>query len=96
MHTALLERSRQDAIERMVRKAEALGANAVLSMRFDASQLSSYMTEVVAYGTAAPSVGLQVRAPPSDDTTVLRFLLSFLAPLPRRRVAVLHGPRHAG
>jgi uncharacterized protein YbjQ (UPF0145 family) len=53
VYTELLERSREDAIERMVAKAEALGANAVLSMRFDASQLASYMTEIVAYGTAA-------------------------------------------
>jgi uncharacterized protein YbjQ (UPF0145 family) len=52
-YTNLLERSRQEAIERMLTKARALGANAVLSMRFDASQLSTFMTEVVAYGTAA-------------------------------------------
>jgi uncharacterized protein YbjQ (UPF0145 family) len=52
-YTNLLERSQQEAIERMLAKARALGANAVLSMRFDASQLSTFMTEVVAYGTAA-------------------------------------------
>lgn len=53
VYTQLLERSREDAIARMVAKAESLGANAILSMRFDASQLASYMTEIVAYGTAA-------------------------------------------
>ena len=52
-YTNLLETSRQQAVDRMVAKAESLGANAVLSMRFDASQLSNFMTEVVAYGTAA-------------------------------------------
>src|SRR5258708_30029421 len=52
-YTNLLETSRQQAVDRMVEKARALGANAVLSMRFDASQLSNFMTEVVAYGTAA-------------------------------------------
>ena len=53
VYTNLLERSRQQAIDRMVEKAEALGANAVLTMRFDASTISSFMTEIVAYGTAA-------------------------------------------
>jgi uncharacterized protein YbjQ (UPF0145 family) len=52
-YTNLLEAAREQAVARMVAKAELLGANAVLSMRFDASQLSSFMTEVVAYGTAA-------------------------------------------
>jgi uncharacterized protein YbjQ (UPF0145 family) len=52
-YTNLLEFSRQQAVDRMVEKAEALGANAVLSMRFDASELSNFMTKVVAYGTAA-------------------------------------------
>jgi len=52
-YTNLLEGARQQAVDRMVDKANGLGANAILSMRFDASQLSSFMTEVVAYGTAA-------------------------------------------
>jgi uncharacterized protein YbjQ (UPF0145 family) len=52
-YTNLLETSRQEAVDRMIAKARLRGANAVLSMRFDASQLSSFMTEVVAYGTAA-------------------------------------------
>jgi uncharacterized protein YbjQ (UPF0145 family) len=52
-YTNLLEDSRNQAIGRMIAKAEELGANAVLSMRFDASQLSGSMTEIVAYGTAA-------------------------------------------
>jgi uncharacterized protein YbjQ (UPF0145 family) len=62
-YTNLLEGARQQAVERMVEKANGLGANAILSMRFDASQLSSFMTEVVAYGTAAviePTVGPDV------------------------------------
>ena len=52
-YTNLLENARQTAIDRMVAKAEALGANAVLSMRFDASEFGGLMTEIVAYGTAA-------------------------------------------
>ena len=51
-YTNLLEASRQQAIERMIARAEEQGANAILSMRFDASELSSFMTEIVAYGTA--------------------------------------------
>jgi uncharacterized protein YbjQ (UPF0145 family) len=53
VYSDLLERSRRDAIERMVAKAEALGANAILSMRFAASQIGGAMTEIVACGTAA-------------------------------------------
>lgn len=52
-YTNLLEGARQQAVDRMVDRARGLGANAVLSMRFDASQISNFMTEVVAYGTAA-------------------------------------------
>lgn len=53
LYTNLLEQARQQAVDRMVAKAEALGANAVLSMRFDASEFGGLMTEIVAYGTAA-------------------------------------------
>ncbi len=53
VYTELLEQSRQEAVNRMVAKARARGANAVLSMRFDASAFGGVMTEIVAYGTAA-------------------------------------------
>lgn len=53
LYSELLEQSRQQAIDRMVEKARERGANAVLSMRFDASAFSGFMTEIVAYGTAA-------------------------------------------
>lgn len=52
-YTQLLEQSRAQAVERLVSNAAAMGANAVLSMRFDSSSLADYMTEIVAYGTAA-------------------------------------------
>jgi uncharacterized protein YbjQ (UPF0145 family) len=51
-YTQLLEESRREALDRLERQAAALGANAILSMRFDSSALASYMTEIVAYGTA--------------------------------------------
>jgi len=51
-YTQLLEDTRRQAIDRMVQNATAMGANAILSMRFDSSELGGTMSEVVAYGTA--------------------------------------------
>ena len=51
-YTELLEETRRQALDRLERHAASLGANAVVSMRFDSSEMASYMTEIVAYGTA--------------------------------------------
>jgi uncharacterized protein YbjQ (UPF0145 family) len=51
-YTSLLEDTRRQAIDRMVQNATLVGANAVLSMRFDSSEMATTMTEIVAYGTA--------------------------------------------
>jgi uncharacterized protein YbjQ (UPF0145 family) len=51
-YTELLEDTRRQAIDRMVQNATLMGANAVLSMRFDSSEIGSTMSEIVAYGTA--------------------------------------------
>jgi uncharacterized protein YbjQ (UPF0145 family) len=51
-YTSLLEDTRRQAIDRMVQNATMMGANAVLSMRFDSSEMANTMTEIVAYGTA--------------------------------------------
>jgi uncharacterized protein YbjQ (UPF0145 family) len=51
-YTQLLETTRNDAIDRMVQNAQALGANAVIMMRFDSSEIGDTMSEIVAYGTA--------------------------------------------
>jgi uncharacterized protein YbjQ (UPF0145 family) len=51
-YTTLLEDTRRQAIDRMVQNATVMGANAVLSMRFDSSELAGTMSEIVAYGTA--------------------------------------------
>jgi uncharacterized protein YbjQ (UPF0145 family) len=51
-YTSLLEDTRRQALDRLVRNATAVGANAILSMRFDSSELSGTMSEIVAYGTA--------------------------------------------
>lgn len=51
-YTSLLEDTRRQAIDRLTQNATLMGANAVLSMRFDSSQLAGTMSEIVAYGTA--------------------------------------------
>ena len=51
MTKALVE-SRAQVTERMVEEAEAKGANAVVAMRFDTSEMGSNWTEICAYGTA--------------------------------------------
>ena len=51
-YTALLEEARRHAIDRMVQNATSMGANAVIMMRFDSSEIGQTMSEIVAYGTA--------------------------------------------
>ena len=51
-YTELLEDSRRHAIDRMIENARLLGANAIVAMRFDSSDMGQQLTEVVAYGTA--------------------------------------------
>jgi len=51
-YTSLLETTRRDAVDRMVQNAQAMGANAVIMMRFDSSEIGDTMSEIVAYGTA--------------------------------------------
>jgi len=51
-YTRMLSQARDEAISRMVKEAEALGANAVLGMRFTTSQTMSGAAEILAYGTA--------------------------------------------
>jgi len=50
--TKMLAQGREEAIARLVEEAEAKGANAILAMRFDTSELGSTWTEICAYGTA--------------------------------------------
>jgi len=51
MTRALVE-SREQVIERMVEEAERKGANAIVAMRFDTSEMGSNWMEICAYGTA--------------------------------------------
>jgi uncharacterized protein YbjQ (UPF0145 family) len=52
-YTSLLEEARRHAVDRMVQNAQAMGANAIVMMRFDSSEIGQVMSEIVAYGTAA-------------------------------------------
>jgi uncharacterized protein YbjQ (UPF0145 family) len=51
-YTQLLEDTRRQALDRLVKNATLMGGNAVISMRFDSSELAGTMSEIVAYGTA--------------------------------------------
>jgi uncharacterized protein YbjQ (UPF0145 family) len=51
-YTKLLEDSRRHAIDRMVENAQLMGADAVIAVRFDSSEIGGQFTEIVAYGTA--------------------------------------------
>jgi uncharacterized protein YbjQ (UPF0145 family) len=52
VYTRLCEQARQDAFDRMKEHAEQLGANAIVGMRYDATEIAPGVTEVLAYGTA--------------------------------------------
>lgn len=59
IYAELCEKAREDAFELMLRHAAAMGANAVVGMRYDANDVAAGVTEVLAYGTAvqvAPAV----------------------------------------
>jgi len=51
-YTALVEDTRRHAIDRLVKNAKLMGADAVVMMRFDSGSIGQTMNEVVAYGTA--------------------------------------------
>ena len=52
-YTELLQDSRRHAIDRMIENAQLMGANAIIGMRFDSSEVGQNLTGIVAYGTAA-------------------------------------------
>ena len=51
-YTAMLEDSRKEAMDRMIKNANQMGANAIIMMRFDSGEIGKNMSEIVAYGTA--------------------------------------------
>ena len=52
IYTELCERAREDAFNHMLMHAGQLGANAVVGVRYDATEIGSGITEVICYGTA--------------------------------------------
>jgi len=52
LFTQLCEKTRQDSFELMIKHAEERGANALIGVRYDANEVMSGVTEVLAYGTA--------------------------------------------
>ncbi len=52
LFTELCEKSREEAFEMMVEHAEQVGANAIVGVRYDATELMNGVTEVLCYGTA--------------------------------------------
>ena len=67
-YTSLLEDTRRQALDRLVSNATLMGGNAVISFRFDSSELAGTMSEIVAYGTAV----VVVPAPPWCTTAAPR------------------------
>ena len=51
-YTEMCEQARQQAYDEMIQHARELGANAIVGMRYDASEVVSSATEVLCYGTA--------------------------------------------
>jgi uncharacterized protein YbjQ (UPF0145 family) len=51
-YTQMLEEARRHAVDRMVKNARLMQANAIVMMRFDSAEMGQTMSEVVAYGTA--------------------------------------------
>jgi uncharacterized protein YbjQ (UPF0145 family) len=52
LYTSLCEQAREDAFRQMLQHAGELGANAVIGLRYDATEIAPGITEVLCYGTA--------------------------------------------
>lgn len=75
-YTQMLEEARRHAIDRLAENATLMGANAVVAMRFDSSEIGETMSEIVAYGTAvvieAAGAAASPGASPAATTAVPR------------------------
>jgi uncharacterized protein YbjQ (UPF0145 family) len=56
LYTSLCERARRDAYELMIQHAEEIGANGIIGVRYDATEIAPGVTEVLCYGTAVQVV----------------------------------------
>jgi len=61
LYTQLCERTRNDAFDLMLQHARELGANAVIGVRYDATEVAQGVTEVLCYGTAVVVMPLEAR-----------------------------------
>jgi uncharacterized protein YbjQ (UPF0145 family) len=52
IYTELCEKAREEAFQLLIQHAHQMGANAIINMRYDANEVMSGLTEVLAYGTA--------------------------------------------
>ncbi len=52
LYTTLCEQARRESFEMMLKHAEELGANAIVGVRYDATEVAGGITEVICYGTA--------------------------------------------
>ena len=52
LYTSLCERARSDAFNEMLKHAGEMGANAIIGVRYDATEIGAGITEVLCYGTA--------------------------------------------
>ncbi len=66
-YASMLTDSRQTAVTKMVAMAQAAGADAVLGLKFDCSEITQSMSEVAAYGTAVTLVPTEDETAPADD-----------------------------
>jgi len=62
-YTQMLEEARRHAVDRMTENAALMGADAVVAMRFDSSEIGDTMSEIVAYGTAVRLAPARAQAP---------------------------------
>lgn len=56
IYTTLCEQARNDAYELMIQHAQALGANGIIGVRYDATEIAPGVSEVLCYGTAVQAV----------------------------------------
>lgn len=68
-YTELLEESRKEAMQRMVEKAQMLGANAIVGIRFSTSNIAQGASELFVYGTA---VVIEVNIPKLPDPFIIQ------------------------
>jgi uncharacterized protein YbjQ (UPF0145 family) len=68
-YVTMLTESRQEAVGRLVEMAQAAGADAVVGLRFDCSEITQSLSEVAAYGTAVRLLPVEGEVPEEDTPT---------------------------